>query len=170
MKKIFFLTIIFFISTTTFGQHIGSTYKDAMNQGIKIQYLDSNYKSAVGSDTTGTIFTTDSIQKLMTQAFTNMLQDFASFLYNNNLRWDKPIKTYNKVYFNSDGTIDYFLYNFFRNLKPEDQLSAVNQIEFNRLLNLFIKDYKFPLTSKTKFSQCGSTTYMPKENTDNKDK
>ena len=42
-------------------------------------------------------------------------------------------------------------------------LSIEKQIEYNRLLNLFIKDYKFPMTAKVKFGQCGSITFTPKK-------
>jgi hypothetical protein len=61
-------------------------------------------------------------------------------------------------------TPDYVLYNFItKNVKPEDLLSIEKQIEYNRLLNLFIKDYKFPMTAKVKFGQCGSITFTPKK-------
>ena len=79
-------------------------------------------------------------------------------------KWEQPTRSFNRIYFNADGTIDYFLYNFqTTNVKTEDQLSQEKQNEFNRLLNLFIKDYKISVTAKTKFAQCSPTKYMPRE-------
>ena len=97
----------------------------------------------------------------MQKAYIKLLQDFGKFLTNHNFKWDKPTKCFNRIYFNVDGTIDYFLYNFLG--KQEDKLSEEGQKEFNELLNQFIKEYKFTMTSKIKFSQCSPTTYMPKK-------
>jgi len=125
-------------------------------------HLDSLYKSAVHSDTSLAVFKTDLEQKALIQAYYKLLQDFSKFLSEGNFTWDKQTKVFNKVYFNTDGSIDFFLYNFmYMNVKTDDQLSAEKQNEFNRLLNLFILDYKIPMTAKTKFSQCGPSLYKP---------
>ena len=43
--------------------------------------------------------------------------------------------------------------------KPAENIEK----EFQRLLNVFISDYKFSLTAKTNFAQCSPTTYMPQK-------
>ncbi|MBI3501608.1 MAG: hypothetical protein HY063_07425 [Bacteroidetes bacterium] len=98
----------------------------------------------------------------MQKEYIQLLQGFGKFLSTNNFTWDKPTRCFNRIYFNSDGTIDYFLFNFLGKT-AEDKPSEEKQKEFQRLLNLFIKDYKFPLTAKIKFAQCSPTTYMPKK-------
>lgn len=163
-KKLFFSTILLATCFQTFGQHLGLTFEDAKKQAISIQHLDSVYKSAIHVDSSQAVFKTEKEQEAMSQAYVKLLQDFGKFLTANNFKWDKPTKCFNRIYFNSDGTIDYFLYNFTtKNVKPEDLLSTEKQAEFNRLLNLFIKDYKISLTAKIKFAQCSPTTYMPKQ-------
>ncbi len=140
------------------------TISDAEKQGLSISHLDSIYKSAVHVDSTQAVFKTEAEQQAMGEAYMKLLQDFGTFLTANNFKWEKPTRGFNRIYFNSDGTIDYFLYNFqTTTVKPEDQLSQEKQNEFNRLLNLFIKDYKISLTAKTKFAQCSPIKYMPKE-------
>jgi hypothetical protein len=159
------IAIIFFAACLqTFGQHLGLTFQDAIKQGLTIQHLDSIYKSAVHVDTSQAVFKTEAEQNAVYESYVKMLQDFGIFLTANNFNWEKPTKCFNKIYFSSDGTIDYFLYCFTTSgIKAESQLSQEKQAEFNRLLNLFIFNYKFPLTAKTKFAQCSPATYMPKE-------
>lgn len=161
IKVNFIITVLLTISFQTFGQHLGLTFQNAEKQGISIKHLDSVYTSAVHTDTTLAVFKTESEQEAMQKAYIKLLQDFGKFLSENNFKWDKPTRCFNRIYFNADGTIDYFLFNFLG--KPEDKPSENIEKEFQRLLNVFISDYKFSLTAKTKFAQCSPTTYMPKK-------
>jgi hypothetical protein len=161
IKVNFIITVLLTISFQTFGQHLGLTFQNAEKQGISIKHLDSVYTSAVHTDTSLAVFKTESEQEAMQQAYIKLLQDFGKFLSENNFNWEKPTKCFNRIYFNADGTIDYFLFNFLG--KPEDKPNENIEKEFQRLLNVFISDYKFSLTAKTKFAQCSPTTYMPKK-------
>lgn len=161
MKIITFSILLFFHLIAT-GQHLGLTIKDAEEKGITIQHLDSIYLSAVHSDTTKAVFRSETEQENLLKAYTQMLNDLGNFLKENDFSWDRPTRCWNRIYFDSTGSVDYFLYSFMtRNVKPEEQISAEKQSEFNRLLNLFIKDYTFPLQARTKFAQCSPVTYMP---------
>jgi hypothetical protein len=162
MTKINFITAILLTTCLqAFGQHLGLTFQDAEKQGISIKHLDSIYTSAVHSDTSLAVFKTETEQEALQQAYLTLLQDFGKFLSDNNFKWDKPTRCFNRIYFSSDGTIDYFLFNFLG--KIEVKATENSEKEFQRLLNAFIGDYKFPLTAKTKFAQCSPTTYMPKK-------
>ena len=163
-KKLILLLCFVFAITFAKGQHLGLTFQDAEKQGTSILHLDSIYKSAVHTDTSQAVFKSEKDQQAMGEAYIKLLRDLGRFLSQNNFKWDRPTKCFNRIYFNADGTIDYFLYNFLnKNVKPEDLLSQEKQSEFNRLLNLFIKDYKITLTAKTKFAQCSPATYTPEE-------
>ena len=70
-----------------------------------------------------------------------------------------PTRCFQRIYFSPNGSIDYYLFNFLG--KGSDELSQSKQKEFERLLSIFIKKYKFPLTAKVKFAQCSSATFMP---------
>lgn len=160
MKKLSFtLFLSVFVTVFVRAQHLGLTFKEAENQGIRIAHLDSVYKSAVHSDTSLAVFKSDKEQEAMSQAYITLLQDFGKFLKAQGFNWSKPTRCFNRIYFAKDGTIDYFLFNFLG--KPEDKPLEEAQLEFKRLLNLFIASYQFPLTAKTKFAQCSPTTYMP---------
>ncbi len=155
------ITILLTACLQTFGQHLGLTFQNAEKQGISIKHLDSIYTSAVHTDTSLAVFKTEKEQEALQQAYFNLLQDFANFLSENNFKWEKPTRCFNRIYFNSDGTIDYFLFNFLG--KTEDKPAENIEKEFQRLLNVFISDYKFSLTAKTKFAQCSPTTYIPQK-------
>ncbi len=153
------ITILLSTCLQTFGQHLGLTFQSAEKQGISIKHLDSIYKSSVHSNTSLAVFKTEKEQEALHQAYIKLLQDFGVFLSKNNFKWQKPTRCFNRIYFNTDGTIDYFLYNFLG--KTEDKPAENSEMEFQRLINVFISDYKFSLTAKTKFAQCSPTTYMP---------
>ena len=160
-KTNFIITVLLTTCLQTFGQHLGLTFQNAEKQGISIKHLDSLYKSAVHTDTSLAVFKTEKEQGALQQAYVKLLQDFGKFLSENNFKWETPTRCFNRIYFNSDGTIDYFLFNFLG--KTEDKPAEIIEKEFQRLLNVFISDYKFSLTAKTKFAQCSPTTYMPKK-------
>lgn len=162
IKRLFIITIFLIVYLSIFSQNLGFSFQEAEKHGISIKNLDDIYQNAVHTDTSLAVFRTADEQIIMQQEYIKLLQDFGKFLSENNFTWDKPTRCFNKIYFDSDGTIDYFLFNFLgeENEKP----SKEKQKEFERLLNLFIKDYKFALTAKTKFSQCSPTTYRPKSN------
>jgi hypothetical protein len=153
------ITILLTTCLQTFGQHLGLTFQNAEKQGISIQHLDSIYTSAVHSDTSLAVFKTEKEHEALQQAYFKLLQDLGEFLSKNNFKWEKPTRCFNRIYFNSDGTIDYFLFNFLG--KTEDKPTENSEKEFQRLLNIFISDYKFSLNAITKFAQCSPTTYMP---------
>lgn len=157
----FIITVLLTISFQTFGQQLGLTFQNAEKQGISIKHLDSVYISAVHTDTSLAVFKTETEQEAMQQAYIKLLQDFGKFLLENNFKWEKPTRCFNRIYFNADGTIDYFLFNFLG--KIEDKPAENIEKEFQRLLNVFIADYKFSVTAKTKFAQCSPTTYMPQK-------
>lgn len=48
----------------------------------------------------------------MHQEYVNLIFGLNAFLSENNFEWEKPTRCFNRIYFSSDGTIDYFLYNF----------------------------------------------------------
>jgi hypothetical protein len=163
MKKYFFFVAISMVAfIPSFGQHTGLTFQEAKDKGIKTELLDSLYKSAVHADASKAVFKTEAEEEMMGQAYVVLLRDFGKFLKENNFKWDEPIGCFNRVYFNNDGTIDYFLYKFINGKsKPGAELSPEKEKEFNRLLNLFIQDHSIRITAREKFAQCSPVTYQP---------
>ena len=153
MKKTLILCIFLAVTTSSFAQ-VALTVKRAETIGISARHLDSLYKSAIHSDVSLAVFKSQEEQAELLKAYTSLIQDLAAFLKSNNFQWQKPTRCFNRIYFNQEGAIDYFLYNF-----PAIELEAEKEKEFDRLLNLFIKDYRFPLKANEKFAQCSPIKY-----------
>lgn len=159
MKLAIHLIILFCVCSTSFGQNKGMTFQEAEIMGTPVSHLDSIYKSALHSDSSLAVFKTEKEQQAMMDAYVKLLQDLGKYLSDNNFEWEKPTRCYNRIYFNTDGTIDYFLFNFLG--KNEEVPSEENQKVFRQLLNEFITDYQIEPRASTKFAQCSPTTYKP---------
>lgn len=162
--KLLTLTFAILLGSITilFGQQRGMTFQEAEISGIRISFLDSTFKSAVHVDSTKAVFKTEKEQESMGKAYIKLLQDLGKHLSDNNFHWDKPTRCFNRIYFNPDGTIEYFLFNFIGK-SIEERPSDEQQEMFKKLLNDFIKHYKIDMKADTKFAQCSPTTYMPKK-------
>lgn len=140
-------------------KHLAISFLDAESQGLSADSLDAVYQAAVNVDSSLAVFKTEEQQDAMYDAYVTLLDELNNFLDENGFKWDKRTKCFNRIYFNSNGSVDYFLYNFTDD--AEDQPSSEKKFEFKRLLNLFIHDYKLLITASTKFVQCGPVTYVP---------
>jgi hypothetical protein len=150
--------LIFFFSLSivkSHGQAKVFTFEKAEQQGKSFQHLDSLYKSAVHSDTKLAVFKTQEEQDNLQKAYGKLLQDLGALLKKNNFKWENPTRCFNRIYFNSNGSIDYFLYKF-----ANGQISAEKEKEFEVLLNSFAKDYKIGITAKERFAQCSPVKYL----------
>lgn len=154
MKKILFLMFILSAAFHSSGQNKAMTFKEAEKQGISFQHLDSIYKSAVHSDVKLAVFKTAEDQANLHKAYVEFLKNLGSFLKSHQFKWEKQTRCYNRIYFNSTGTVDYFFYNFSR-----EQISAEKEEEFGRLLKLFVEDYRFTLAANENFAQCSPVKY-----------
>jgi len=141
------------ISLSAFSQK-AMTFQKAAQEGVKIGNLDSVYMSGVHSDRSLMVFKSNTNEFI--ESYYQMLRDFGKFLGNNDFKWETQTKCFNRIYFNKDGKVDYFLYNF--NSELSDEMKA----RFDILLNEFIKDYQFPMSAEVPFSQCSPVTYSPK--------
>lgn len=154
MKISFLSLFLTFLSLLVFGQQKATTFQKAIDSGISINVLDSLYKPALssGPDSLQAVFYGK--QKEFYTEYVNLLKALSKHLKANNFSWGKNTRCFNRIYFNSQGTVDYFLFNF----RP-GELTAEKEQQFEKLLATFIKDYKFPLPAKSKFAQCSPVTY-----------
>lgn len=157
MKKSVVVISFVFLSLFSFGQ-VGLQFNEAKRKGLVD--LDSIYMSAIHTDTAKAVFKMEKERENLKVSYYQMLKDFGKFLSENNFEWKNKTQGFNRVYFNENGKIDYFLFSF---RKSEHELTEEEHKEFQRLLNLFVKDYQFPLTADTKFVQCSPVTYLPQK-------
>ena len=149
LSLLLLLTSVFF----TYGQK-ALTFNEAKEQGLSSARLDSLYASGLSSDTTLGVF--KNTQGEYIKSYQNLLQDLGKYLKKNNFDWEKPVKGFNRIFFDKSGKIDYFLYSF-----HPDQLTAAQEKRFGELLAGFILEYRFQLSADKNFAQCSNVTYMP---------
>ncbi len=143
------------------GQPLAISRQEADSHGIKVTVLDSLYLSAVHVDSTQAVFKTEAQQEMLQNQYIQLLQDLGNYLAKNNFKWERPTGCFNRIYFNQNGGIDYYIFSF--RGKSEEKPSPEQELEFTRLVNLFIQDYKIGMTADQKFAQCSPTTFMPTE-------
>ncbi|MBC7912704.1 MAG: hypothetical protein H7Y07_01140 [Pyrinomonadaceae bacterium] len=153
MKKILHVLFLILFITTSYGQVV-MTFKNAKAKGKSFEQLDSLYKNAVHSDINMAVFKTQDEQAKFQKAYAKLIYELAVFLKSKDFRWEKQTRCFNRIYFNSEGGIDYFLYNF-----QLGQLAPEKEKEFDRLLKLFVKGYKLSLNAKERFAQCSPIKY-----------
>jgi hypothetical protein len=153
MKRLLVVLVALFPFISN-AQKIATSFKDAVeNKGLSIEKLDEAYQSALHDDSTKAAFYGQ--QKEFYNAYISLLQDLGTHLKENNFKWGKKTKCFNRIYINKDGGIDYFLFNF----KPEE-VSSEKEAEFRQHLESFIQTYKFPLSNEVNFAQCSPVTYL----------
>jgi hypothetical protein len=155
MKKLFVLLIWVSISAMSYGQK-ALTFEEARAMGIITSHLDSIYANSIDSDTNKGVFKKN--QDEFISSYSKLLKDFGQYLTKNNFLWAQPTNGFNRIYFDKDGKIDYFLYSFRPNPLTKEQ-----EKRFGELLNAFIQEYRFPLKASEKFVQCSPFRYMPIE-------
>ncbi len=156
MKSVFGILTVLVFPFISNGQKIATTFQNATkNQGIRIEQLDSTYQSALNDDSTKAVFMGQ--EKEFYEGYVSMLQALGKHLTANNFKWDKTTRCFNRIYFNKDGEIDYFLFNFY-----PGQIEPDKEKEFEKHLSSFVESYTFPLTAKKDFAQCSPVTYQAK--------
>lgn len=131
---------------------------------LSLEVLDSVYASAISMGDTPGVFQTESEQEPLLIAWPQLFEDLQSFLAANDFQWARDIKCFNRVYFDSSGAIDYFLYDCELVSADESKLFlGEEEREYERLLNLFVLKYKINVKSTRKFVQCGPVIYEAKK-------
>ncbi|GAB2694887.1 hypothetical protein GCM10027037_18060 [Mucilaginibacter koreensis] len=133
------------------------TFQDAEKEGLTVQKLDRVYANALDVDSAKSVFR-GAGTKAFYSAYVALLQDVARYMKANNFTWGKPTRIVHRIYFEPDGTIDYYLLN----LQPTG-MAAETQAQFITLLNQFVKTYKLKITAGKKFAQCGPAIYQDAE-------
>ena len=156
MRKIFGILIFMALTALASGQ-TALSFDDAQYYNIDIQKLDGTYKSAINHDSTKAAFAGRETE--FRTAYRQMLGDLGVYLSKNNFFWERETKFFNRVYFNEKGGIDYYIYSF-----TKDDVSTEKENDFKRLMNQFIKNYRFSITCNCKFAEYSPVTFL--QNTD----
>jgi hypothetical protein len=147
------LVVVFFCTfSISVSAQLALSESSAISQGIVVETLDSLYMNGVHTNPDSAVFADKQTQYI--KAYYGLLQDINTYLNSNSFRWGGMTRCFNRIYFNEDGSIQYFIYSF-----EDGEISTEREEEFDQLLNEFIADYRFPLANNKKFSQCSPANY-----------
>lgn len=153
MKVAFTITFLL-IAVSLSGQQALS-FQEAREIGIYPK-IEEEYKSAIHSDPDLAVFKTEEESKKLVDSYVAFLKELGAFLSEQGYKWEESTHGFNRIYIESDGTIDYFIYD----LKKLDQ-EKIHQ--FQQLLQEYIGTHKFGITAPVKFAQCSPVTYPKSE-------
>jgi uncharacterized protein YdbL (DUF1318 family) len=146
-----FLALSFFgLSQTTL------TMKEARAKGL-VKELDKTHTAALNNDNTLAAFPTNRKEEFLT-AYKLMFYDLANHLDKNGFKFGKETACYNRIYFNSNGSINYYLYS----IKP-DEIEPANEAKFKALLTEFVKTYRLKINASTNYCQSGPVKFTDKK-------
>jgi len=154
MKVILYLVSFLLTATTLLGQSKTYSVEELSWHGLTLDHLDSIYYNGIpGSDPRYQVFNQNYYENVVAKARIDFLQKIADYFKKNNLKWGTPATCWTRMYFNTNGTIEYFVYHFIGKVdyKKED--------DFKRLLDSFLKVNKVSVISSQRFSLCGSVTW-----------
>lgn len=147
---------IFILFTNLLVAQKTMTMQEARTKGL-IKELDKTHYTAMNGDKTQAAFPGKKSEEFLT-AYKQMFYDLANHLDKNGFKFGKATKCYNRIYFNSNGTINYYFYS----IKP-DEIDAANEAKFKKLLGDFVKTYQLKTTAAVNFYQAGPVNFTDKE-------
>lgn len=115
--------------------------------------LDSSYTNLLDPRNV-----TESEYKAVKASWSEFHKQVSKFIKEENFNWEVPdstISIVNRIYFDKNGTIDYYA---FKILNPS--IPAEKRSEFENVLKKFSKEIKLNLKRDEQYAQCGKTKYL----------
>ena len=157
MKKLVLIFVVSFLVCSLYGQKAMS-FEEAAKQGITTKSLDSIYISAINviNDESGN-YIYENEEEVM-EAWYKMFEDISIFLWKTEEMKEVEIRIFQRVYFNKDGKIDYYLYK----IQNHNEITEEQALQVANSLNEFVKEYQFSFSAIKDFVQCGVAKFAAK--------
>lgn len=115
--------------------------------------LDSTYTNLLDPKNV-----TESEYKAVTESWSEFHQKVLKFIKEENFKWevtDSTISIVNRIYFDKNGTIDYYAFKILNTSIPSEK-----RAEYEKVLQKFSKEVKLDLQRNEQFAQCGKIKYQ----------
>ncbi len=145
--------LIFLLAVQVLKSQSCMTFQETEKNNISIKHLDSLYLNATASGTFAGVFNGS---KKFDEAWLKFHQDLINYMAKRGIKWEKPQNCFNKIYFEADGKVAYWFFNF----PKADNVPADVQEKYRNSINEFSKTEKLKIKSEAKFSQCVTVTLM----------
>jgi len=146
MKKLAILLFLLCLASATYSQQKVLNISDLKQQGISMRHLDSLYQATPSDDTIHPVFNKMYFDTIVHLALSEMFENINKSLVNKGFKWATPVECINRVYFNTSGKIDFYIY-IFHGMVGEEM-----DVKFKEILTEFIANYKLPVVAPVKFS------------------
>jgi hypothetical protein len=156
MKSILTLFFLLLIFVQNAKSQTVLTMQEARSKSL-IKELDKTHETALNNDKNLAAFPGDKKTEFLT-AYKLLFYDLANHLDKNGFKFGKETQCYNRIYFNSNGTINYYFYS----IKP-GEIDPANESKFKKLLGDFIKTYQMKVSAPTNFFQSGPVKFTDKK-------
>ena|ERR1700761_3448224 len=153
--RIIVLTALLFLTVAANAQQRANTFEKAAKNNLTVKQLDKQYANALDADSNKAAFRNTADQKKFIGAYTAMLTDLNTYLHKHDFKWEQPTRIVHRIYFEPDGTVDYYLLNL-----SDTKMNSNKKEKLISLLNQFIAGYKLKTTADKKFAQCGPAIYQ----------
>lgn len=161
MRYLHLIFVLLGFTISVSAQPETGTFAQAQAEGVSFSKLDSLYPSAAHANPAKGIF--NQKQKEFLSQYRKMMQEFGNFLRDHNFQWGEQTTFFQRIYFDSNGTIDYYFVNF-----DNSNLSKEQKEHFKKLLQDFSGNYQFPMQADSKFAQCAPITFVDPSKSDQK--
>lgn len=102
--------------------------------------------------------TSEAERKSVFNSWSNLHKNVTRFLKEEKFDWEVPdstISIYNRIYFDKNGNINYYVFNI-----NNPSVTEEKKAEFENVLLKFSKNVQLELQRDQEFSQCGKTKYL----------
>lgn len=142
-SSLFTLLLLLAASTVGFSQAEVMSFEAAKTADISFTELDGQYKSAYarGKRNKGESAFPEMRDSLM-QAYEQMLTELSLYLGEKRFEWGGSKRAFLRLYFNPEGELDYFFYQF------REPLNGEKSEDLEKLVEKFSKKYVFPMQAE----------------------
>lgn len=117
-------------------------------------------KRFTGKDTSGTFDGKNPYipnMKGLDSSYKSFVRELGNYLYDNGFEWDQRVRYFQRIYFEADGTVAYYLYEF-RNATPKGE----RREQFEELVIEYLTNNELSVENKEHFVLCAPVVLRPK--------
>lgn len=147
------MALAFQVSAQTKIMHFG----DPEDAGITVKQLDAQFKSAIHSDTTLAVFKSKDDQSRLISSYRDFLKAMGMYLRKSAFEWEEPLRLFNRFYFNPQGEVAYYVYNF---QGPSARIAEKDRDKFEEVISAFFKTHTLGIKASRPYAQCSPVTFQ----------
>ncbi len=151
-----FLSVLLCVGLTRVDAQVVMTFEAAGASGLRVSELEQTYNVELGAEETLYCPPMDAHREEM--MFREMRYQLADSLKAWGLRWNRTTVIKNRVFFDAEGKLDYYIYS----VSPPFA-SPSERIRFEEHITGFFTAYRLPCVPSTLVARCANITFLSSE-------